>query len=309
MGGGGPKISYAFYHPDGGGRDSFIHASSMQQNVNFSYVPKAPEMPGNVQPGMASGLPMSYLEQEVEHETAQVVGYTGHFPGDRYSIGQTFQHSSQELMETFRAHQKTGWPDMPPAFPDTYPRPEPQKSAEYDNSRKLQEQREKMPGHRPPGYAGHSSGHHHIAGFTYGAIAAKEGTPDVSGAVIGEGAPGLGRISGLAVVQPNLQKGAAPETSEKYTKAGYSGHVPGRHHSSNFGKIFSYQAKELLAAHGQPLAGGVGDPGTEFNADVTAKLSYPGGHVGRPARCIAYISGYKGFRPQATPFETIPGAM
>ena len=53
----------------------------------------------------------------------------------------------------------------------------------------------------------------------------------------------------------------------------------------------------------------MGDPGTEFNADVTAKLSYPGGHVGRPARCIAYISGYKGFRPQATPFETIPGAM
>ena len=38
---------------------------------------------------MASGRPMSYLEQEVEHETAQVVGYTGHFPGDRYSIGQT----------------------------------------------------------------------------------------------------------------------------------------------------------------------------------------------------------------------------
>jgi len=306
------SVKYALYQADGNGRDSFIQHVSQNQNSNFSYVPKAPEMPGNTQPGMASGLPDHYMEAQVEPATAQVVGYTGHFPGDRYSIGETFQHSSQHLMETFRAHQKAGGPPpLPPAFPDTYPRPVPLVSKEYEDSMKKQTQRLNVPSHRMPGYGGHSSGHQHVSGFTYGAICAADGTPNTQGAVIGEGAPGLGRISGLSVVPPNLQPGAAPMTTEPYTKPGYSGHVPGRHFSSNFGKNFSIAAKEALfaAKPGQPLAGGVGDPGTPFNADVTAKLSYPSGHVGRPARCIAYVSGYKGFRPQATPFETIPGAM
>ena len=72
-------------------------------------------------------------------------------------------------------------------------------------------------------------------------------------------------------------------------------------------------AKEMLLTKGQPGAesspysGGVADPNSPFNADVTAKLSYPAGHVGRPAKCVNYVAGYSGFRPQATPFETIPG--
>eukprot|EP00320_Phaeocystis_rex_P001486 CAMPEP_0119085818 /NCGR_PEP_ID=MMETSP1178-20130426/135270_1 /TAXON_ID=33656 /ORGANISM="unid sp, Strain CCMP2000" /LENGTH=101 /DNA_ID=CAMNT_0007068909 /DNA_START=22 /DNA_END=324 /DNA_ORIENTATION=+ len=100
----GITIKYGFYHADGNGRDSFIHHVSQHQNENFNYVPKAPEMPGNTQPGMASGLPGHYSQQVAEAKTAQVVGYTGHFPGDRYAIGETFQHSSQRLMETFRGH-------------------------------------------------------------------------------------------------------------------------------------------------------------------------------------------------------------
>ena len=224
---------YNFYHADGNGRDSFIHHASQHQNENFNYVPKAPEMPGNTQPGMASGLPGHYSEEARESATAQVVGYTGHFPGDRYSIGTTFQHSSQELMSTFRAHQATGGPPpLPPAFPDCYPRPKPQAalpcSKEYDQSLAKQTQRAAVPSHRIPGYGGWATGHQHVSGFTYGAICAAEGTPNTQGAVIGEGAPGLGRLSGLSYVHPNLQPGAAPITNERFTKAGYSGHLPGR---------------------------------------------------------------------------------
>jgi hypothetical protein len=72
-------------------------------------------------------------------------------------------------------------------------------------------------------------------------------------------------------------------------------------------------AKEMLLTKGQPGAadspysGGVSDPNNPYNADVTSKLNYPEGNVGRPAKCVAYVAGYAGFRPQATPFDTIPG--
>ena len=45
-----------------------------------------------------------------------------------------------------------------------------------------------------------------------GAITAGEG-PDTSGPVIGEGAPGLGRLMGVSVVPPNLQPGAVLPTA------------------------------------------------------------------------------------------------
>jgi len=302
-----PNIKYAFYHADGGGRDSFILASSRNQNVNFNYVPKAPEMPGNKQPGMASSLPAQYMTQEFEPATAQVVGYTGHFPGDRYEIGSTFQHASQHLMQTFREHQKHGLPSQPPHFPDCFPRPSKFVSAEYENSKATQLLRSQKPGFRVPGYAGFSSGHALTSGFTYGAIAAGE-CPPIPTVVIGEGAPGLGRVSGLSVVQPNLQPDAAPAIDTKYTKPGYSGHVPGRHFSSNFGKNFSKAAQEMLATNGQPPAGGVDEPERPYIADIGGTLAFPAGNVGRPAKCYAHVAGYKGFRPQATPFELIPGA-
>ena len=68
---GRPPLKYAFYHADGNGRDSFILAASRCQNQAFSYVPKAPEMPGNKQKGMASGLPAHYMEEQAEASTAQ----------------------------------------------------------------------------------------------------------------------------------------------------------------------------------------------------------------------------------------------
>ena len=385
---------YNFYHADGNGRDSFISHASAHQNENFNYVPKAPEMAGNTQPGMSCGLPGHYSEEAPEAATAQVVGYTGHFPGDRYAIGTTFQHSSQELMQTFRAHQAAGGPPpLPPAFPDCYPRPvNKPTSVEYQQSLAKQKQRLAVPSHRIPGYGGYPTGHQHVSGFTFGAICAADGTPNTQGAVIGEGAPGLGRPETISVVHPNLQPGAAPITNERFTKAGYTGHLPGRARlahrtwppplppppcrsrlglhrcrlepfhptctriarpsspsspplswaptsadqhipayppppdptptptphatgkfSSNFGKQFSMAAKEMLLTNGQPgsegspYSGGVSDPNNPYNADVTAKLQYPAGHVGRPAKCVNYVAGYTGFRPQTTPFETIPG--
>ena len=221
---------YNFYHADGNGRDSFISHASAHQNENFNYVPKAPEMAGNTQPGMSCGLPGHYSEEAPEAATAQVVGYTGHFPGDRYAIGTTFQHSSQELMQTFRAHQAAGGPPpLPPAFPDCYPRPvNKPTSVEYQQSLAKQKQRLAVPSHRIPGYGGYPTGHQHVSGFTFGAICAADGTPNTQGAVIGEGAPGLGRPETISVVHPNLQPGAAPITNERFTKAGYTGHLPGR---------------------------------------------------------------------------------
>ena len=152
-------------------------------------------MPGNTQPGMASGLPGHYSEEARESATAQVVGYTGHFPGDRYAIGTTFQHSSQELMNTFRAHQAAGGPPpLPPAFPDCYPRPvNKPTSEEYHQSLAKQRERAAVDTHRIPGYGGTGGGHQHVSGFTFGAICAADGTPNTQGAVIGEGAPGLGK--------------------------------------------------------------------------------------------------------------------
>jgi len=311
----GIKLTYNFYHADGNGRDSFIAHASAHQNESFNYVPKAPEMAGNSQPGMSAGLPGHHSEIVREPANAQVVGYTGHFPGDRYAIGSTFQHSSQELMDTFRAHQAAGGPPpLPIAFPDCYPRPvNKPTSEEYHQSLAKQTQRTTVPSFRIPGYGGHPTGHQHVSGFTYGAIAAADGTPNTQGAVIGEGAPGLGRPQTISVVHPNLQPGAAPITNDRFTKAGYTGHVPGRQFSSNFGKQFSMAAKEMLLTKGQPGAadspysGGVSDPNNPYNADVTSKLNYPEGNVGRPAKCVAYVAGYAGFRPQATPFDTIPG--
>jgi hypothetical protein len=221
---------YNFYHADGNGRDSFIAHASAHQNESFNYVPKAPEMAGNSQPGMSAGLPGHHSEIVREPANAQVVGYTGHFPGDRYAIGSTFQHSSQELMDTFRAHQAAGGPPpLPIAFPDCYPRPvNKPTSEEYHQSLAKQTQRTTVPSFRIPGYGGHPTGHQHVSGFTYGAIAAADGTPNTQGAVIGEGAPGLGRPQTISVVHPNLQPGAAPITNDRFTKAGYTGHVPGR---------------------------------------------------------------------------------
>lgn len=302
-------LTYNFYHPDGSGRDGFIHHSSQHQNANFNYVPKAPTMPGNEQAGMASSLPAAYSEAEKQPTTAQVVGYTGHFPGDKYAVGDTFQHSSARLMETFKAHKAAGGPPaLPVQFPDLWPRPTPQTSAEYDAELKRQRARQQAAGHRIPGFAGFSTGHQHVAGFTYGAICAADGTPDSHGAVIGEGAPGLGRKVSVSVVAPNLQPGAALPTDEAKTKPGYCGHVPGRHFSSNFGKQFSLSAKQMLECNGRPSAGGVADPGVPYYSDTDGTLAYPAGHVGRPAKCMVGIAGYAGFRPQTTPFNTIPGA-
>ena len=155
------------------------------------------------------------------------------------------------------------------------------------------------PGYQMPGYAGATTGHQHVAGMTFSAICAGEAGPP-SGARIGEGAPGLS-ANAFVHMRRNLQPGVVYTSDAGTRKCGYTGHVPGQHESTTFGKPFYATTKALLAEGGRPVAGGVDDPGRPFIKDVEAKLAYPEGHIGRPSRLSLHVAGYAGFRPRSMP--------
>jgi hypothetical protein len=137
-------------------------------------------------------------------------------------------------------------------------------------------------GYRIPGYAGHCSGHQHVCGFTHGAVCWGEaGRTDY--AAVGEGAPGL--TAGPQIIKNiNLQKGAPLPDGAPRTKMGYTGHLPGRHYSTNYGASFNSTAGKLLV-----------------NPDVAVPLTIGEFRDERPPRLQAAVAGYKGFRPRATP--------
>jgi len=276
-----PLSKYNFYHPSGDGRDSMImHVSAHQ--TGFSYTPKAPEMPGTRQPGMASNT-VGLTKLAPPAHTYAASGYTGLTPGDR------------------------GPPTSPDAFPNLGPKVfttsvskatvsmvKDWKAAESQHLDNIA-----MASYRMPGYGGHLPNHHQVCGFTQGAVCCGDaGTTKF--AAIGFDAPGL-NAGEQKTSYPNLQPGAVWPAGAPRTKSGYTGHFPGKYYSSNFGKQFSYTVEELIPAHGQPKAGGIGDPCTPFNVDTEKQLAYPAGHLGRPPKVTVANVGYAGYRPRTTP--------
>jgi len=275
-------IKYNFYHSDGGGRDGFIRNVSENQ-TGFNYVPKAPEFVGNAQPGMAcnmvgltdKGMGLGY--------TGKPLAVTG-FTGMRMPLG---------------GHEPSTRAD---AFPNLGPASTPMRSLIESGEKEWQKHSGRImhSNYRMPGYAGHCSGHAQVCGFTHGAVCWGEAGPTTL-AAIGLDAPGLNAGEQRSGAAPNLQPGAVIPAGVSRTKNGYTGHLPGRHFSTNFGKSFEATSTELLAYDGKPAAGGISDPGQPYNADTDSKLSFPNGHIGRPNRLTQSISGYAGFRPRTTP--------
>jgi len=271
-----PLSKYNFYHNNGSGRDGFIRAVSDGQ-TGFNYVPKAPEFPGTRMPGMASNMVGLTSKPSYTDKPLSVSGYTG-------------------LRMPSGGHEP---PTMPDAFPNLGPGPQVSRLAYEADQTQQHAMNISHPNYRVPGYAGHCGGHQQVCGFTHGAVCWGEAGPTTL-AAIGPGAPGLTDREQL-IHSPNLQPGTAIPAGLSRTKTGYTGHLPGRHYSSNFGKSFEATSAELLATDGKPDAGGIADPGQPFNADTERKMLYPNGHVGRPNRLTNCISGYAGFRPRTTP--------
>ena len=153
----------------------------------------------------------------------------------------------------------------------------------FHEEKRRHESKIQQPGYRTPGYAGHTSGHQHVCGFTYGAICCGAAGRATHLASIGPGAPGISE--GVQLIKgSNLQKGAPLPAGLSKTKMGYTGHLHGRHYSTNFGESFAATAEKLLQSAD---AGHVTHVG-EFK-------------VPRPMRQKVAISGYGGFRPRTTP--------
>ena len=299
-------IRYSFYSESGDGRDTFIMSQS-RNPTSFVYVPKAPVMAVNLQTGMGSSIPGNLKQPPGEAAAIGVPGYTGHVPGASYATGDTFARSSADAIATFRGNVKNGFPEQAPHFPNVWPRAPPMKTEEYAKSQALQSTRAAQPGFRIPGYSGHSSGHQHVAGKTYGTICSGE-AGERSGAVITEGAPGLGRKEVMAVqvnLQPDAVAAFATEQKWQRARAGYTGTVPGRHAGGNFGKPWKVAADELLKTAGLPAMGGVGEPERPHIADVGAVVPFPAGQKNRPPKQFNYIAGYAGFRPINTPLASL----
>jgi len=272
-------LKYNFYHSDGSGRDGFIRNVSEHQ-TSFNYVPKSPELPGTRQPGMASNtVGISHLPSYTEKPFA-VTGYTG-------------------LRQT--AGEMPTSADAFPGLPKDGVTPHPMNSllASFHEEKRRHEARIQTPSYRMPSYAGHCSGHQHVCGFTHGAVCWGDAGPTTF-ATIGEGAPGLGAKVQL-IKSVNIPPDAKVPAGLPRTKTGYMGHLPGKHHSSNFGKNFATAAEEWIASDGKPALGGIADPVQPFNADTDCKVQYPTGHIERPWRQRLAVSGYAGFRPRTTP--------
>ena len=160
------------------------------------------------------------------------------------------------------------------------------------------------PNYRIPGYAGLCPGHKQVCGFTHGAICWGE-AGRTTYAAIGFDAPGLN--AGEQIIKTtNLAPGAIIPAGKPRTKAGYTGHLPGRHFSSNFGKNFMATSEELLTTHGQPVMGGISDPVQPLKPDIEAVLesgptAWPNRSLEDSKRHLQSVAGYAGFRPRTTP--------
>ncbi|KAL1524733.1 hypothetical protein AB1Y20_019616 [Prymnesium parvum] len=281
-----PPIKYNFYQPSGSGRDGFImHVSTHQ--TNFTYVAKAPEFAGNRQNGMANSL-VGYSKDTLPKPSPPlaVSGYTGRMPGLSAGIGTvfgTFQKAEEPLPLDAFTNVRGAAP--PPEYILKAIR----------KANEAHERRAATPGFRMPGYGGHLSGYKHLIGQSFSAAVGSNRGPVLP--CNPTGAPGMSSAA-QCIVPRNLQPGVVMPREVARTKSGYCGHLPGKHYSTNFGKPFTPRAEELLATNGQPAAGGIGDPGRPFIADVDSRIAYPNGHVGRPKRYKIALDGYTGFVPK-----------
>lgn len=138
-------------------------------------------------------------------------------------------------------------------------------------------------GFRMPGYAGLTPGHAQVCGRTIGAICrGAAGRTDY--AAIGDGAPGTAEKPQI-INSVNLQPGAKLPDGQARTKAGYTGYLPGCKYSTNYGVNFNETAGKLLINADTQIPIKIG----EFS---TAE---------RPTRLQCGVSGYRGFKPRATP--------
>jgi len=279
-----PLSKYNFYPCAGDGRDAFIkHVSDHQ--TDFNYVSKAPQMPGTRQPGMASNTVGLGFDIDYKDKPYGVSGYTGLTPGYKGEPTQrdAFPNLGSDVPELDKINTKSTA----------------SMRASFAQAKQQQNARMEALAYRIPGYAGHCPGHHQTCGFTHGAICVGEAGNTML-AAIGMDAPGLNAGEQL-IKSTNLQPGAVTPAGLPRTKTGYTGHVFGKHYSSNFGKNYPSMAEELLATRGKPAAGGIGDPNTPFNADTDKLLTYPAGHIERPPKLQVACTGYAGFRPRTTP--------
>jgi len=259
-------IKYNFYHSDGGGRDGFIRHVSEHQTT-FNYVPKAPEFVGTRMPGMASNIVGLTNKSTYTGKPAAVTGYTG--------------MSVPPAMDWGEPTPAGAFPGLPAGV--AAPVPEQSLVSSFHIEKRKHEANIHHPGYRMPTFAGHCPGQQQVCGFTHGAICWGAADPVTRLAAIGPEAPGL-NAGEQKVKQPNLQKGALIPAGYPRTKMGYSGHLHGRHYSSNFGESFAATREKLLGS---------------------SESGYPP-HVGefageRPMRQKCAISGYSGFRPRTTP--------
>lgn len=271
-----PLSKYNFYHSAGDGRDGFIKFVSDHQ-TDFTYVPKSPEMPGTRQPGMASNTVGITNKPSYTDKPYGVTGYTGLTPGYK------------------------GEPTPADAFPNLAGAGALSGSMarDFKGAMAQQDGRAAVPTYRLPGFAGLCPGHAQVCGYGFSPICVGEAGNTML-AAIGPEAPGL-NAGEQVIKKTNLQPGAVVPAGLPRTKTGYTGHLPGKNFSSNFGKNFAYTSEELLACDGQPAAGGIGDPQTNYNADVGKTIKFPLGHVDRPPKLQVTIAGYSGFRPRTTP--------
>lgn len=185
------------------------------------------------------------------------------------------------------------------AFPNLHGAAAPPKAlvGGFAAAQDAQRSRAARPAYQLPGYGGHVRGRAFVAGCSTSAVSSGEAGP-TDKAMIGPGAPGSTNAPRLVRIS-NFAPASQPDVPR--AKKGYTGHLPGRHFSTNFGKSFAEAASEMIATSGHPIAGGVGDPGKPFIADTDARLPYPAGHVGRPHRSFSHVVGYAGYRPRTTP--------
>jgi len=258
-------IKYNFYHSAGDGRDGFIRHVSENQTT-FNYVPKAPEFVGTRMPGMASNIVGMTNKSAYEGKPAAVTGYTGH---------------------TVPAGADWGEPTPADAFPGlpvggTAPEPTNSLLSSFHAQKRKHEANIMHKNYRMPTYAGHCSGHQHVSGFTHGAICWGEAGGQEFLDVIGPGAPGTAEREQV-IRTVNLQKGAITPAGLPRTKMGYTGHLGGKHYSSNFGESFAASSEKLLDSTDSGFIKHVGE--------------FPGE---RPARLNCAVAGYSGFRPRTT---------
>jgi len=261
-----PSHRYNFYHPNGSGRDGFIHHVSQHQTT-FNYSPKAPEFVGTRMPGMASNMVGLTMGPSYFDKPAGVSGYTGHLVPPSGSWGEPTPA------------------DAFPGLPVGGCAPSPCKAlvGSFHEEKQKHESNIQHPGYRVPGYGGHCTGQQHACGFTHGAICWGDAGAVTHLGVIGPGAPGTTEREQL-IRSTNLQRGAVLPAGKARTKMGYTGHLGGKHYSTNFGESFAATAEKLL---------------TSTDAGYVKKEGeFPGA---RPPLLQAAVSGYSGFRPRTTP--------